>query len=136
MKDLESIAQVTEDRRGVVITMAGNTLFTFGNAALLETAKMRLDQVADALKAQGAEKRIMVEGHTDNAGSVAINQPLSENRANAVRAYLISAGVEPGRISAVGFGGSRPITDNDTVENRAKNRRIEIVIENGSISAL
>jgi outer membrane protein OmpA-like peptidoglycan-associated protein len=135
MRDLSQRAQVHEDTRGVVITFNGAELFPFGNYTLLETARPKLDQVAEALNAQGENKQITVEGHTDNAGSAAINLPLSENRANAVRDYLISAGIEPGRISAVGRGGSRPIVDNRTAESRAANRRVEIIIEGGSVSA-
>jgi outer membrane protein OmpA-like peptidoglycan-associated protein len=135
MRELQSVAQVFEDTRGVVIAMNGSVLFPFGNFNLLETAKPRLDLIAEAIKSQGDDKTVVVEGHMDSEGSNAINQPLSENRASAVREYLISAGVDARRITAVGRGSSRPITDNNTAENRALNRRIEIVIERGSVSA-
>lgn len=134
MKDLATIAAVKEEARGVVITLSGSVLFASGKYELLNTAKMKLDQVAEALKAQDADKRIVVEGHTDSQGSDAVNQPLSLNRASAVREYLVSRGVSSEKISAVGLGSSRPITDNKTAENRANNRRVEIVIGSSTVS--
>jgi outer membrane protein OmpA-like peptidoglycan-associated protein len=128
MKDLAAVAAVKEEARGVVITLSGSVLFVSGKYALLNTAMTKLDQVAEALKAQGADKRMVVEGHTDSQGSDRINQPLSLNRATAVRDYLVSRGVPSERISAVGMGSSRPIADNGTAENRANNRRVEIII--------
>lgn len=135
MRDVAEVAMVHEDTRGVVITFNGAQLFPFGNYLLLETAKPKLDLVAEAILTQGEDKRVTIEGHTDNLGSAAINLPLSENRANAVREYLISRGVEAERMTAVGRGGTRPIADNRTAESRAHNRRIEIIIEGGSVSA-
>lgn len=134
MRDLATIAAVKEEARGVVITLSGSVLFASGQYALLETAKTRLDQVAVALKAQSSDKTMVVEGHTDILGSNATNQPLSLNRANAVRDYLVTRGVEPSRLSAVGLGSTRPILGNDSAENRANNRRVEIVIRPPSIT--
>ena len=128
MKDLATIAAVKEEARGVVITLSGSVLFASGKYALLNTAMTKLDQVAEALKQQEAGKRMVVEGHTDNQGSDTTNQPLSLNRANAVRNYLVSRGVPAEKITAVGMGSSVAITDNKTAENRANNRRVEIVI--------
>jgi outer membrane protein OmpA-like peptidoglycan-associated protein len=91
--------------------------------------------VADALKAQDPDKRSVVEGHTDSRGTDAINQPLSLNRANAVRDYLVARGVDPVEISAIGLGSSKPIMNNSNAENRANNRRVEIVIRNSKLSA-
>ena len=129
MKDLATIAAVKEDSRGVVITLSGSVLFASGKFALLETAKTKLTQVAEALKAQSPDKQITVEGHTDSQGSDATNQPLSLNRATAVQEYLVACGVDANRIRAVGMGSSKPIVDNNTAENRANNRRVEIVIK-------
>jgi outer membrane protein OmpA-like peptidoglycan-associated protein len=112
----------------VVITLSGGVLFASGKYALLNTAMTKLDQVAAALKAQDGDKRMVVEGHTDSQGSDATNQPLSQNRATAVRDYLVSKGVSADKISSIGLGSSRPITDNATPENRANNRRVEIII--------
>ena len=131
MKDLATIAAVREEARGVVITLSGSVLFPTNAYSLLNTAKTKLDQVAEALKAQADDKRMVVEGHTDSMGSDATNQPLSLNRANAVREYLISKGVAAEKITAVGLGATRPLVDNKNAENRANNRRVEIVIGSG-----
>jgi outer membrane protein OmpA-like peptidoglycan-associated protein len=134
MKDLATVATVKEESRGVVVSLSGSVLFASGQYTLLNTAMTRLDQVASALRAQDADKRSVVEGHTDSRGSDAINQPLSVNRANAVRDYLVGHGVDPAKISAIGFGSSHPIVNNDTAENRSNNRRVEIVIGNATVS--
>ncbi len=133
MRELAQVAAVREDERGLVITLSGSVLFASGKAALLEGARTRLDSVADALVAQSADKTMSVEGHTDSQGSDATNQPLSMNRASTVRSYLVTRGVEPGRISAVGLGSSHPLLDNRSAENRANNRRVEIIIHSGRL---
>lgn len=135
MKDLATIAAVKEDQRGLVITLSSSVLFASGKFVLLETAKVKLDQVAAALREQDPNKRTVVEGHTDSMGSDATNQPLSLNRANAVRDYLVAVGVSSGKISAVGLGSTRPIFSNSSAENRASNRRVEIVIQPLPITA-
>ena len=134
MKDLAAIAAIKEEARGLVITLSGSILFASNKYALLETAKTKLDQVAEALKAQDGDKRMVVEGHTDSQGSDRINQPLSFNRASAVRDYLVSRGVETDKISAIGMGSSRPLLDNKNAENRANNRRVEIIIQPSHLS--
>ena len=134
MKDLAAIAAVKEEARGVVITLSGGVLFASGKFTLLETAKTKLDQVAEALKAQADDKTMLVEGHTDSRGSDAINVPLSLNRANAVRDYLVTRGVDAKKIRAVGLGASRPLLDNNKAENRANNRRVEIVIQTAALT--
>ena len=136
MKDLATIAAVREEARGLVITLSGSVLFASGKYALLETAKVKLDQVAEALKAQNADKKMVVEGHTDSMGSEAVNQPLSVNRANSVRDYLVTRGVDANKISAVGLSSNRPLLDNRTAENRANNRRVEIIIQPAQVSSL
>jgi outer membrane protein OmpA-like peptidoglycan-associated protein len=135
MKDLAAIAAVKEDARGLVITLSGAVLFASNKYTLLNTAMTKLDQVAEALKAQGSDKRMVVEGHTDSQGSDMINQPLSLNRANAVRDYLVNRGVDAAKIRAVGMGSTRPLLDNRNAENRANNRRVEIVIEPSHLSS-
>jgi outer membrane protein OmpA-like peptidoglycan-associated protein len=134
MKDLATIAAVKEESRGLVITLSGSILFASNRYALLNTAMTKLNQVAEALKAQDADKRMVVEGHTDSQGSDRINQPLSLNRANAVRDYLVSRGVDSDKITAVGMGSSQPLVDNRNAENRANNRRVEIIIRPSHLS--
>lgn len=135
MKDLAAVAAVKEEARGMVITLSGSVLFASNKYALLNTAMTKLDQVAEALKAQDADKRMVVEGHTDSQGPDSVNQPLSLNRATAVRDYLVSRGVAAEKIRAVGMGAGKPITDNKTAENRANNRRVEIVIGGAALGA-
>jgi outer membrane protein OmpA-like peptidoglycan-associated protein len=134
MRDLATIAAIKEEARGLVITLSGSILFASNKYALLETAMTKLDQVAEALKAQDSDKRMIVEGHTDSQGSDRINQPLSLNRAGAVRDYLVAHGVESDKISAVGMGSSRPLVNNKNAENRANNRRVEIIIQPSHLS--
>ena len=134
MKDLAAIAAVKEEARGLVITLSGSVLFVSGKYALLNTAQTKLDQVAEALKAQDNDKRMVVEGHTDSQGTDAVNQPLSLSRAMAVRDYLVGRGVPQEKISAIGLGSSRPLVNNSTPENRANNRRVEIIISSAAIS--
>ena len=128
LTELAAVASIKEESRGTVITLSGSVLFASGKYALLSGAKSRLDQVAAAIKAGPEEKRITVEGHTDSKGKAASNEVLSRNRAEAVREYLITQGVSGDRITAVGMGPRRPIVENNTAENRANNRRVEIII--------
>lgn len=126
---LEEIAQVAEDRRGTVITLSGSVLFKTGAAELLPIAEQQLAQVAKALVQQDETRMILVEGHTDARGSKRHNEQLSLARAAAVRAYLISQGVSPDRVRAVGKGEASPVASNRTAEGRANNRRVEIIVQ-------
>ncbi len=127
IEDLAKIAAIKEESRGMVITLTGNVLFASGKWDLLQGAQIKLNEVAEALKAQ-KDRDIVVEGHTDNQGSAQSNLELGQKRAESVRSYIVSRGVESGRITASGIGAARPLTDNSTAENRANNRRVEIVI--------
>jgi outer membrane protein OmpA-like peptidoglycan-associated protein len=89
---------------------------------------VKLDQIAETLR--GAERKIQVLGHTDNQGGASqLNQTLSEKRASAVRDYLVSKGIPSDLIRAEGRGPNQPIADNSSVDGRAQNRRVEIVVE-------
>jgi outer membrane protein OmpA-like peptidoglycan-associated protein len=127
LASLEAIAKVKEEARGVVITLSGSVLFASGKSDLLPIAREKLDEVAKALKDQGY-KKIVVEGHTDSRGSASQNEALSYARAQEVRNYLVSRGIESAKAEAVGHGPRRPIADNNTAEGRANNRRVEIVV--------
>ncbi len=131
MAVLERQAGAHKEPRGEVITLPGTLLFQTGKSELSQTARARLDTVAVALKG-APDKRIVIEGYTDDTGTDAVNLPLSEERAQEVRAYLISRGVPEGNIMAKGFGPMRPIASNKTVEGRATNRRVEIVVPSGA----
>ncbi len=127
LASLEEMAKVKEEARGVVITLSGSVLFASGKSELLPIAQSKLEEVAKALNEQGY-KQIIVEGHTDSRGSDSANLMLSERRAEAVRALLVSRGVESSKIRAVGIGESRPIASNNTADGRANNRRVELVV--------
>ncbi|MEI9948566.1 MAG: OmpA family protein [Pseudomonadota bacterium] len=131
MESLNKIAQVKEEARGMVITLSGQVLFVTGKSELLPAARDQLDQVAAALKDQGDVKPMVVEGYTDSVGSEATNQKLSKDRAESVRAYLVSKGVPSDKITSVGKGKANPVASNDTPEGRANNRRVEIVVSGG-----
>jgi len=128
MASLEKIAAVKEEARGLVITLNGSVLFATGQADLLPIAEERLTEVARALH-DNPHGMIVVEGHTDSTGSASANDELSRRRAESVRAYLVAHGVDAERVRAVGVGSRRPISDNRTVEGRANNRRVEIVVQ-------
>ncbi len=104
-----------------------NIFFETGKSTLLPESYKELNEIADFLK-EGTVSLIEISGHTDNEGSDALNQKLSQNRAQAVVNYLISKGVNPNMLKAVGYGESRPIDTNDTPEGRAKNRRVEFLV--------
>jgi hypothetical protein len=91
----------------VVITLSGSVLFESGKYELLPIAQSKLDEVAQALKDQGY-KKIIVEGHTDSRGGDEANLTLSQRRADSVRTYLVSRGIDSAKITSVGIGEARP----------------------------
>ncbi len=109
------------------VTMAADTHFDFDKSALKPEGKARLDDLVGKLKAVNLEVIIAI-GHTDSIGSNAYNQKLSVRRANSVKAYLVSKGIEPNRIYTEGKGETQPVADNRTKQGRAKNRRVEIEV--------
>ena len=109
------------------VTFAADVLFEFDKAVLRPEGKAKLDDLASKLKGVALEVIIAI-GHTDPIGSVEYNLKLSVRRAEAVKAYLVSKGIEPNRIYTEGKGKAQPIADNRTAEGRAKNRRVEIEV--------
>ncbi len=99
--------------------------FEAGKSTLVPSSLKTLNQAIDGLKRNGTA-RIEVEGHTSSEGGEEFNQKLSEDRANSVRDYMISKGIAANRVTAVGYGYSKPRAGNDTESGRAQNRRIEI----------
>lgn len=126
---LDKLAKIQQDSDRTVITLSGQVLFASGKATLLPTARMRLAQVATALKTQTPETIITVNGYTDSIGDAATNMQLSRERADAVRDFFVSQGIDASRIRSVGHGQENPIASNDTPEGRANNRRVELVLE-------
>jgi OOP family OmpA-OmpF porin len=108
---------------------AKNIFFATGSAKLLAKSYASLDNVVKILQ-DNPSINATVEGHTDISGTAAKNQVLSENRAASVKAYFISKGIDESRITSAGFGINKPIADNKTVAGRAKNRRVEIRLNN------
>lgn len=115
------------DQRGRVMTL-GDAVFPPGGSALAAEALANLDRVV-AFVNESPAAPIRIEGHTDSRGGANLNQVLSQRRAEAVRDALVSRGVDAGRISAVGLGSSAPVATNDTSDGRARNRRVEIILQ-------
>lgn len=109
------------------IRLAADTLFDFNKYEIKPEGQAKLDNLATQVKGVDYEVVIAV-GHTDSVGSDAYNQKLSLARANAVKSYLVSKGLDANRIRAEGKGESQPVADNATAEGRAKNRRVDIEV--------
>jgi len=100
--------------------------FDTGKADILPDSEATLSEIVKLMQ-QDAALKLRVEGHTDNQGSAAANQTLSDKRAQSVVAWLTKHGVATARLTAKGFGQTKPVADNSTEEGRAKNRRVELV---------
>ena len=110
----------------VKVTFDSGILFATNKADLNQASKSSLQQFANVLK-QNADCDVAIIGHTDNTGSDAINNPLSEKRAMSVSNYLRSLGVSASQIKSVeGQGSVNPVADNSTAEGRKQNRRVEV----------
>ncbi len=121
--DAEGCQVLFEQAKKALILEGVN--FATGKAELTPESQAILDGVAESLVAHD-EIKVQVGGHTDNTGSAAVNKRLSAARAEAVRQYLISKGVAADRLTAAGFGPSKPIASNKTAAGRAQNRRVEL----------
>ncbi len=134
LKDLENKNKINifEDPRGVVIRITDTALFDSGSAEIRKEAIDAVDRMADILSSM--KENIHVEGHTDNRPINSVifpsNWELSSARATSIVRRFISHGVDPSRLTAIGYGEYRPIAGNDTQEGRGKNRRVDIVILN------
>jgi OOP family OmpA-OmpF porin len=109
------------------VTYAADAFFDFDKAVLKPEGKAKLDDLVSKIKDINLEVIIAV-GHTDSVGTVSYNQRLSVRRAEAVKAYLVSRGIERNRVYTEGKGESQPVADNRTAAGRAKNRRVEIEV--------
>lgn len=109
------------------VVLNADAFFDFDKATLKPAGRQMLDQVASQASSINLET-LIATGYTDSIGTVAYNLKLSQRRANAVKAYLISKGVDANHIYAEGKGKSNPVASNKTREGRAKNRRVEIEI--------
>ena len=109
------------------VTYAADAFFDFDKSVLKPEGKAKLDDLVSKVKDINLEVIIAV-GHTDSVGSDAYNQKLSVRRSEAVKAYLVSKGIEKNRVYTEGKGEKQPVADNKTKEGRAKNRRVEIEV--------
>lgn len=104
-----------------------NLNFDFGKSTIRENSFPALDKLAQTL-VEAKNWKIEIDGHTDDKGSDSFNQKLSQDRANAVKSYLVSKGVNADTITATGYGETKPIVKNDSDANRERNRRVEFKI--------
>jgi outer membrane protein OmpA-like peptidoglycan-associated protein len=118
--------QAQETERGIVLTL-NNVLFDFGKTSLKPGSEVTLRKVARFM-IEYPERRVMVEGFTDNVGSENVNEKLSLRRAESVKQALVDIGVSPDRIMTRGYGEAYAVANNNTVAGRQQNRRVEIVI--------
>ena len=126
-----------EPKKPAIVNLGSRELFEFNKATLTDDAKRRLDaEVVAKLRDIGEIRYINVNGHADRLGSVQYNQQLSEKRADAVRAYLVSKGVDAGRVETFGFGKTTPVKSCPDQKDRkslidclAPNRRVEVEIQ-------
>ena len=115
-----------------MIVSMSDVLFDTGQFSLKQGAREKLAKVAGILISYPG-LNIAVGGYTDNIGGDAMNQTLSENRAGAVRSYLVEQGVVTNSVTAQGFGNSAPVASNDNASGRQENRRVELVVSGDAI---
>ncbi len=134
LQQLNSVLSTRDTARGLIANMS-DVLFKSGSFELLPGARERLAKVSGIVLAyQGL--RLAVEGHTDSIGTDEYNRRLSEQRADAVRDYLVQQGINSDAITASGFGKSEPVASNDTPEGRQQNRRVELVVSGNAIGTV
>lgn len=120
-------AKVERVGEGIVVEFSSNILFGYDKSALSYSAKENLGKLVIVLN-EYSETDIEVQGHTDNTGSLAYNQKLSEERANEVSDYLADKGINNSRLTIKGFGETLPKYENDSESGRTQNRRVEFLI--------
>src|SRR5579864_6124889 len=131
LQQLNQVLQTRDTARGLIVNMP-DVLFDTGKADLKSSARERLAKVAGILIAY-PDIRVEIDGYTDSTGSLEFNERLSQQRAESVRSYLSSQGVNSSTITTQGFGPSQPIASNDTATGRQQNRRVELVVSGSSI---
>jgi len=130
-QQLNSVLQTQESARGLIVNMS-DVLFAFNKYELKTDAQVKLAKISGILLTY-PNLKVQVEGYTDNIGSDEYNLKLSEERATTVQAFLIEQGVQPGSVTAQGYGMADPVADNSTNAGRAANRRVSLVVSGQSI---
>ena len=130
-QQLNAILETQESARGLIVNIS-DVLFDFNKYTLKPGTQVSLAKVSGILQSYPGLK-LQVEGYTDSTGTTEFNQKLSENRADAVRDFLVSMGVAQGNIVATGYGQNHPVADNYTVAGRAQNRRVQLVVSGDAI---
>ncbi|NTW64245.1 MAG: OmpA family protein [Chlorobiaceae bacterium] len=120
-------AEVERIGEGIRVVFDSGILFSTGSSAITATSRANIEKLAGIL-AKYDDTNLIIEGHTDSVGSDSMNQTLSENRAQSVENLLKAYGVSSSRLSAIGYGESRPVASNETESGRRLNRRVEVLI--------
>jgi len=123
---LNQVLETHDTARGLIVSMP-DVLFDFNKYTLKPEAREKLAKISGIVLAY-PDLKLDIEGHTDSIGSDEYNQKLSEERAAGVRGYLISSGVKPDNVAAVGLGKANPVADNSSAGGRKLNRRVEMVV--------
>ena len=131
LSQLNSVLATSESARGLIVNMS-DVLFDTGKYTLKPGTQVSLAKVSGILQSYPGLK-LQVEGYTDSTGTPEFNQKLSENRADAVRDFLVSMGVAQGNIVATGYGQNHPVAENNTIAGRAQNRRVQLVVSGDAI---
>jgi len=131
LAQLNSVLQTVDTPRGLVVTMA-DVLFASGKFELSQDASLKLARLSGVILAHPGLK-LRIEGYTDSTGSEAFNFTLSGQRADAVRAFLVGQGLQPGDVTSAGMGQASPVASNDTAAGRQQNRRVEIIVSGQAI---
>ena len=126
LEQFNRVLPTTDTPRGLQVNI-GDVLFDTGKFKLRMEAQLGLAKLTGIVLSHPGLK-LAVEGYTDTTGTAAFNQTLSEQRANAVRDYLVQQGLDAGSVTAQGFGPANPVASNDTTQGRQQNRRVEIII--------
>jgi outer membrane protein OmpA-like peptidoglycan-associated protein len=132
-EQLNRVLATRDSARGLIVSMS-DVLFDTGRYSLKPGAREKLAKVAGILIAYPS-LNIEVGGYTDNVGGDGMNQTLSENRADAVRSYLVEQGVSKDSVTAKGFGNTQPVASNDNSAGRQENRRVELVVSGDAIGS-
>jgi outer membrane protein OmpA-like peptidoglycan-associated protein len=114
--------------QGNELKLSDKILFETDSAKILGQSSALLEEIAEVLSKNPNLEQVEIQGHTDNTGGRELNQRLSDSRANAVRDWLIKAGINAGRLTAKGYGQDKPLAPNVTEANRARNRRVQFII--------